>query len=78
MYVRFRVSIIAYFLIEEELEMWAEKYNIHKKSYKLKMINDVIKLTFKNNNLYSFFCLTWQPHALCEYLQFDIIEPMKN
>lgn len=78
MYVRFRFSIIAYFLIEEELEMWAEKYNIHKKSYKLKMINDVIKLTFKDNNLYSFFCLTWQPQAPCEYLEFDIIEPMKN
>jgi hypothetical protein len=77
-YIKFNFSLIAYYIISEELENWANRYSIHKKSYKLKIVNKIIKLTFKDANHYSFFCLTWNPMPFSECFQFEIIEPMKN
>jgi len=73
MYIEFNLAKIHLPTLEHELRAWFNQYKIN---YKIKILNQKVKITFPKKENYSYFCLTWHP-------EFDIgdtfylIEPMK-
>jgi hypothetical protein len=64
-------------LIQQQLEIWAQKYNIkyHKKHWKY-----TVRVTFDDDAVYSFFAMTWAPDIgeFTSYLlNYRFVEPMK-
>ena len=72
MYIEFDLKKNFDPLVQVEIRQWAEQFNIQ---YNIKINKQILKLTFVNNELYSFFCLTWNPKHSWTY---KLIEPLKN
>ena len=64
-------------ILSKELLFWCETYNI---SYVKKVVKYTVRVTFADDQHYSFFALTWNPrHPRFRdwLLNFRLIEPMK-
>ena len=65
-------------LLNKELHAWADQYNI---SYNTKTVKYTKRITFDDNETYSFFALTWCPTTedFRDYLlEYRLIEPMSR
>lgn len=86
MYVEFRLPTGAggmaaqytYGMLSRNLRAWSEQYSIpHQK----KLVKYIVKVTFDNDESYSFFALTWQPNSdqFSSYLtNYRLVEPMNR
>lgn len=84
MYIEFTLPTVASgasaqqanYIIRQELETWANKYQI---VYRAKNIKYSLRITFDNDAHYDLFAMTWnrnrQHHALSRWC---LIEPMKR
>ena len=65
-------------ILNKELHTWSDRYNI---PYNTKIHKYTKRITFDDNNTYSFFAITWNPetekfrHYLLNY---RLIEPMNQ
>jgi len=86
MYIEFRLpkgsggSTAAYVskLIHKELQAWQDRHNI---TMRVKNIKYSIRVTFDQDQLYSFFGATWNPalsRLFHEYLNFRTISDLNN
>lgn len=65
-------------LLNKELHAWSDKYNI---PYNTKIHKYTKRITFDDNETYSFFALTWNPETekfRSYLLNYRLIEPMKQ
>jgi hypothetical protein len=67
MYIEFQLSDITknsashiLMVIERELEKWSQHHNI---AYRSKTVKLTHRVTFDDDNLYSFFGITWNPKS---------------
>jgi hypothetical protein len=63
--------------IEKELSLWSIRYEI---TYKSKLFKGVKRVTFEQDEHYSFFTLTWNPVPTdlpSKYYSYRLVEPMK-
>lgn len=75
MYIKFELpSQIAAEYLDSEVKKWAQTYGIvyHKKLHKKQF-----RITFENDDLYSFFAMTWNPKHM-NMLSYQLIEPMQT
>jgi hypothetical protein len=62
-------------IVRKQLAVWAEKYNI---PYKQKTIKYTHRVTFDNDEFYTFFTLTWNPQQSNVLRQFRIVSDLNN
>lgn len=65
-------------MLTHELDNWAQQYNI---IYKTKIFKNTKRVTFENEQDYSFFAMTWnpKPQSFRDYLaNYRLIEPMSR
>lgn len=62
------------FLLKQQIQHWVEKHNVN--SFKIKTVKNKLRVTFDNDEVYSFFSVTWNCR---EYWQkFRIIKDLNN
>ena len=64
--------------INRNLDQWSNRYGI---AYNKKIHKHTVRVTFDNEDFYSFFALTWNPTAenMLHYLtNYRLIEPMNR
>ena len=86
MYIEFRIpsggggmpAQYANYWLKQNLESWAERYNVE---YRTKNIKYTRRVTFDTDSTYSFFALTWSPKSTTfqsYLLDYRLIEPMNR
>ena len=60
--------------INEELEIWANKYD---KTFKTKMVKYTLRVIFPDEVDYTYFMLTWDPICSYKWLHYVVKDPMK-
>lgn len=64
-------------ILNKELHAWADQYNI---AYTKKLHKYTVRIAFDNDNIYTFFAVTWNPKTDSFYdflLSYEIKDPMK-
>ena len=65
-------------LLSRNLTAWSNRYNIR---YVTKIHKYTVRVTFDQDEIYSFFAMTWQPASdkMLDYLlNYRLIEPMNR
>lgn len=65
-------------LLNKHLHEWADKYSI---AYTKKIHKYTVRITFDDDELYSFFAMTWAPeskHFTSYLLDYRFVEPMSR
>jgi hypothetical protein len=65
-------------VLNRNLHEWSDRYGI---PYNKKIHKHTVRITFDNEENYSFFALTWLPHSdnMINYLtDYRLIEPMRR
>ena len=65
-------------LLNQELHAWSDRYNI---PYNTKIVKYTKRITFDNEENYSFFAMTWNPlnkKFRNNLLNYRLIEPMNR
>jgi hypothetical protein len=73
MYLEFALDEIYYPTLVHELTRWSQKHSVE---YHVKVVKNKAKITFKNPEFYTSFCLSWNPKSI-HYEKYKLIEPMK-
>jgi hypothetical protein len=68
----FRSAVADY--IDTAIFEWSKKYDI---AYRTKLVKNQFRVTFDNDKHYSFFATTWNPEFSIDWLEYQLIEPMK-
>ena len=64
--------------IEASILLWAHKYEIPSSDYSQKTIKYTHRVTFDNDEFYTFFTLTWNPQQSNVLRQFRIVSDLNN
>lgn len=65
-------------ILNQELNNWSDKYHV---PYRVKLVKGKQRISFDDDNLYSFFVTTWNPKNkkfLQQLFQYSLIEPMNR
>lgn len=61
-------------LLEKSLTDWSKKHSI---KYRIKYYKDTLRVTFDDDNTYTFFCLTWN-NENNNWANYRIIRDLNN